>query len=89
LFYPLCLLDIRFLKSCISFCAVGAKANVLQSVDFVLWLAALLILLKRGLFFFHLSFHLQSVVSFFRVAHNVLYPQLRLFLIYLACPVDY
>jgi len=30
---------------------VGAKANVLQSVGFVRWVAALLILLKRWLFF--------------------------------------
>jgi hypothetical protein len=36
-------------------CAVGAKANVLQSVGFVQWVAALLILQKRWHFVFHFS----------------------------------
>ena len=35
----------------VCFCAVGAKANVLQSVGFVRWIAALLILPKRWHFF--------------------------------------
>jgi hypothetical protein len=34
---------------------VGAKANVLQSVGFVWWVAALLILLKRWHIVFHFS----------------------------------
>jgi hypothetical protein len=50
---------------------VGAKANVLQSVGFVWWVAALLILLKRWHFVFHYSVCLLSVVSSFRVRHNV------------------
>ena len=52
--------------------AVGAKANVLQSIGFVRWDAALLILLKRWHFVFHFSVRLLSVVSSFRVRHNVL-----------------
>ena len=53
------------------FGAVGAKANVLQSVGFVRLVAALLILLKRWHFIFHFSVRLLSVVSSFRVRHNV------------------
>jgi hypothetical protein len=43
---------------------VWAKANVLQSVGFVCWNAALLILLKRWHFLFHHSVHFLTVVSF-------------------------
>jgi hypothetical protein len=50
---------------------VGAKANVLHWVGFERGDAALLILLKRWLFLFHYSVHFLSVVSSFRVAHNV------------------
>ena len=50
---------------------VGAKANVLHCFGFVRGDAALLILLKRWHFVFHFSVRLLSVVSSFRVAHNV------------------
>jgi hypothetical protein len=49
---------------------VGAKANVLHCVGYVLGNAALLILLKRWHFVFHFSIRLLSVVSSFRVRHN-------------------
>jgi len=39
-------------------CAVGAKANVLQSIGFVYWVAALLILPKR----WHFAFIFRSFV---------------------------
>jgi len=45
---------------------------VLHSVGFERGDAALLILLKRWHFVFHFSVRLLSVVSFFRVRHNVL-----------------
>jgi hypothetical protein len=51
---------------------VGAKANVLHWVGFERGDAALLILLKRWHFVFHFSVRFLSVVSSFRVAHNVL-----------------
>jgi hypothetical protein len=51
-------------------CAVGAKANVLQSVGFVRLVAALLIMPKRLLFVFHFQFvHCLSCRSF-RVSAN-------------------
>jgi len=50
---------------------VGAKANVLHCVGFVCGNAALLILLKRWHFVSYFSVHFLSVVSSFRVAHNV------------------
>jgi hypothetical protein len=45
--------------------AVGAKANVLQSVGFVRLVAALLILQKHWHFVCHFSIRLLSVVSVF------------------------
>jgi len=51
---------------------VGAKANVLHCLGFKRWDAALLILLKRWHFVFHFSVRFLSVVSSFRVRHNVL-----------------
>jgi len=45
-------------------CAVGTKANVLHSVGFVRWVAALFILSKRWHSVFHFSVRLLSVVSF-------------------------
>jgi len=50
----------------------GAKANVLHCVGFERWDAALLILQKRWHFVFHFSVCLFSVMSSFRVRHNVL-----------------
>jgi len=61
---------VKFLAGC-DLCG-WAKANVLQSVGFVRWVAALLILQKRWHFVFHFSVRLLSVVSSFRVRHNVL-----------------
>ena len=46
----------NFIKSRSCWCAVGAKTNVLQSVGFVFWVAALLLLPKRWLFVFHFLF---------------------------------
>jgi len=49
----------------------GAKANVLHCVGFERWDAALLILQKRWHSVFHFSVRFLSVVSSFRVRHNV------------------
>jgi hypothetical protein len=53
------------------FWKVRAKANVLHCVGFECRDAALLILQKRWHFVFHFSVCLLSVVSSFRVRHNV------------------
>jgi hypothetical protein len=50
---------------------VGAKATVLHWVGFERWDAALLILQKRWHFVFLFPVRLLSVVSSFRVRHNV------------------
>src|SRR5690606_30925262 len=57
--------------SMLLFLCVGAKANVLHCVGFERWDAVLLILQKRWRFVFHFSVRLLSVVSSFRVRHNV------------------
>jgi len=51
---------------------VGANANVLHCIGFERWDAALLILQKRWHFVFLFPVRLLSVVSSFRVRHNVL-----------------
>jgi hypothetical protein len=50
---------------------VGAKANVLHCAGFERGSAALLILQKRWHIIFHFSIRWLSVVSSYRVAHNV------------------